>query len=60
LILNEWSYFERFSKPEYPFLTLERLGEFLLNKYLLPFEVASILLLVALVGSLVIAKRAVK
>lgn len=60
LILKEWSYFERLSKPDYPFLTLERLGELLLNKYLLPFEVASILLLVVLVGSLVIAKRAVK
>jgi len=60
LILTEWSYFERLSEPDYPFLTLDRLGELMLNKYLLPFEAASILLLVVLVGSLVIAKRAVK
>lgn len=44
----------------YPFLTMDAIGELLMNKYLLPFETASLLLLAVLIGSLVIAKRAVK
>ncbi len=44
---------------DYPATTINGLGELLLNKYLLPFEVASVLLLVVLVGSLVIARRSV-
>ena len=44
----------------YPATTLNGLGDLLLGKYLLPFEVASILLLTVLVGSLVIARRSVK
>jgi NADH-quinone oxidoreductase subunit J len=35
----------------------ERVGEVLFQKYMLPFEIASILLLVALVGAVVMAKK---
>ena len=44
----------------YPATTIKGLGDLLLNKYLLPFEVVSLLLLAVLVGSLVIARRSVK
>jgi NADH-quinone oxidoreductase subunit J len=37
--------------------TAPRIGELLLTQYLLPFEIASILLLVALVGAAMIARR---
>ncbi len=37
-----------------------RLGNIFLSRYLLPFEVASVLLLVAIVGALFIARREVK
>lgn len=40
--------------------TVHRLGDALLREYLLPFEVASVVLLMALVGAMVIARRAVK
>ncbi len=38
----------------------EKLGNIFLSRYLLPFEVASVLLLVAIVGALFIARREVK
>ena len=44
----------------YPVTTIKGLGDLLLGKYLMPFEIASILLLAVLVGSLVIARRSVK
>ena len=44
----------------YPATTISSLGDLLLGKYLLPFEIASILLLAVLIGSLVIARRSVK
>jgi NADH-quinone oxidoreductase subunit J len=37
--------------------TASKIGELLLTKYLLPFEIASIVLLVALIGSAMIARR---
>jgi len=40
--------------------TVARLGDALLREYLLPFEVASVVLLMALVGAMIIARRAVK
>lgn len=40
--------------------TVDRIGDSLLREYLLPFEVASVVLLMALVGAMVIARRAVK
>ncbi len=36
---------------------IHELGEALFTKYLLPFEVASLLLLVALIGTVYLAKR---
>jgi NAD(P)H-quinone oxidoreductase subunit 6 len=40
--------------------TVHRLGDALLREYLLPFEIASVVLLMSLVGAMVIARRAVK
>ncbi len=40
--------------------TVHRIGDALLREYLLPFEIASVILLMALVGAMVIARRAVK
>jgi NADH-quinone oxidoreductase subunit J len=40
--------------------TTTRLGEAFLREYLLPFELASIVLLMALVGAMVLSRRAVK
>jgi NADH-quinone oxidoreductase subunit J len=40
--------------------TTARLGDALLREYLLPFELASVVLLLALVGAVVIARRAAK
>ncbi|MDD2707013.1 MAG: NADH-quinone oxidoreductase subunit J [Verrucomicrobiae bacterium] len=37
--------------------TVESLGRLLFSKYLLPFEVASVLLLVAIVGAVVLARK---
>lgn len=39
---------------------IENLGKTLFNDFLLPFEVASILLLVAMVGSVLLGKKSVK
>jgi NADH:ubiquinone oxidoreductase subunit 6 (subunit J) len=43
--------------PEVGFGTPERIGELLLTRFLLPFEVASFLLLIAAVGAVVLARR---
>jgi NAD(P)H-quinone oxidoreductase subunit 6 len=40
--------------------TTARLGDAFLREYLLPFELASIVLLMALVGAMVLARRAVR
>ena len=40
--------------------TTARLGDALLREYLLPFELASVVLLLALIGAVVIARRAAK
>jgi NADH-quinone oxidoreductase subunit J len=37
--------------------TAPKIGELMLTKYLLPFEISSILLLVALIGAVMIARR---
>jgi NADH-quinone oxidoreductase subunit J len=39
---------------------IEKLGKTLFNEFLLPFEVASILLLVAMVGAVMLGKRSIK
>ena len=38
-------------------LSTERIGEHLFSDYLLPFEVASVLLLMAMIGAIVLARR---
>jgi NADH-quinone oxidoreductase subunit J len=45
--------------PQLPVVetTAPKIGELLLTKYLLPFEVASVILLVALIGAAMIARR---
>jgi NADH-quinone oxidoreductase subunit J len=40
--------------------TTARLGDAFLNEYLLPFELASLVLLMALVGAMVVARRAAR
>jgi NADH-quinone oxidoreductase subunit J len=37
--------------------TAQKIGELLLTQYLLPFEIASVILLVALIGAAMIARR---
>lgn len=44
-------------EPMNPETTISQIGELLLTKYLLPFEVASIVLLVAMVGAAFLARR---
>jgi NADH-quinone oxidoreductase subunit J len=58
-ISNKWVFPFR-ENPDYPYFTIKELGDLLLTKYLLPFEVVSILLLAVLIGSLVIANRSVR
>ncbi|WP_347487825.1 NADH-quinone oxidoreductase subunit J family protein [Desulfoscipio sp. XC116] len=41
---------------EVPANTVQAIGELLLSKYVIPFEVAALLLLVALIGAIVIAR----
>ena len=45
------------SEPEYMDTTVKGIGELLLTKYLLPFEIASIVLLVAIIGAAFLARR---
>jgi len=44
------------STPSRDFGTLKSLGVLLYSQYLLPFEVVSVLLLVAIIGAVVVAK----
>ena len=52
---TEWHAVERRAVP-----TTARLGHAFLSEYLLPFELASIVLLAALIGAVVLARRAVR
>ena len=54
-ITTEWPAVARAQTP-----ATARLGHAFLNAYLLPFELASIVLLAALVGAVVLARRAVR
>ncbi|MES1207646.1 MAG: NADH-quinone oxidoreductase subunit J [Pseudomonadota bacterium] len=53
-VTTDWPRTEAVAAP-----TTARLGDALLREYLLPFELASLVLLMALVGAMVIARRAV-
>ncbi|RMH42869.1 MAG: NADH-quinone oxidoreductase subunit J [Deltaproteobacteria bacterium] len=52
---TDWAVVEAVATP-----TTARLGDALLREYLLPFELISVVLLMALVGAMVIARRAAK
>ena len=52
---TQWAIGERVSNP-----STAKLGHAFLSEYLLPFEVASIVLLAAMIGAVVLARRAVK
>jgi NADH-quinone oxidoreductase subunit J len=52
---HEWAISVRPTNP-----STAKLGHAFLNEYLLPFEVASIVLLAAMIGSVVLARRAVR
>jgi len=54
-ITTHWPKTEAVAAP-----TTARLGDAFLKEYLLPFELASLVLLMALVGAMVIARRAAK
>ncbi len=51
---TDWNVTPNFTPPE---ATAARLGEMLLTSYVLPFEIASVVLLVALIGAAMIARR---
>jgi NADH-quinone oxidoreductase subunit J len=51
---TDWKVTPDFTPPE---ATAARLGEMLLTSYVLPFEIASVVLLVALIGAAMIARR---
>lgn len=51
---TEWKVNSDFVPPD---ATAPKLGEMLLTSYVLPFEIASVVLLVALLGSAMIARR---
>lgn len=55
LVRAPWSITEAVPAP-----TTARLGDALLREYLLPFELASVVLLMALVGAMTLARRAVR
>ncbi len=59
LILGLTTYpWEQLTKPVGP--TSAKIGEMFLTQYLLPFEVASVLLLAVLVGAIAVARKEVK
>ncbi|MGH2575299.1 MAG: NADH-quinone oxidoreductase subunit J family protein [Ignavibacteria bacterium] len=53
MISTKW----RQSEPINPDITITQIGELILTRYLLPFEIASIVLLVAMVGAAFLARR---
>ena len=57
LFRTDWPQSENLPAPQ---PTTEAIGDLLLGKYLLPFETASLMLLAALIGALLIVRRAVK
>ena len=61
-LVTSWIMIDAFSGKEITFerttgTTTESIGELIFSEYVLPFEVVSILLLAALVGAVVIARR---
>lgn len=50
----------RLSDSDYCASSIESIGILLYSRYLLPFELASILLIVAMIGAVVLAKRSIR
>lgn len=48
---------ENFSQAEFAFNSTESIGMLLMTKYLFPFEMISVVLIAALIGAVVIAKK---
>jgi NADH-quinone oxidoreductase subunit J len=59
IFLTPWPVMENASEKTLT-STIAPIGELLLTKYLLPFEIASLLLLIALIGAVVIARGETK
>lgn len=57
-ILAKSVWMQRLTQVHVP--TTEKIGNILLQKYLLPFEIVSLLLVLVLVGAVVLARREVK
>lgn len=51
---TDWKISSEYTPPD---ATASKLGEMLLTSYVLPFEIASVVLLVALIGAAMIARR---
>ena len=46
-----------FGEGSYDFSTTETIGKFMMTKYLYPFEMISVILIAALIGAIVVAKK---
>ena len=58
ILFAVWQYFSRLSSPPADFDAGPRaVGEILFRSYVLPFEVTSVLILVAVLGAVVLAKK---
>ncbi len=57
LLVSRGSFLSDTGKPMVQAVGVRQLGELLYQKYLVPFEVASIILLVGLVGAVMLAKK---
>lgn len=56
VITTRW----KINETQYGDTTIDQIGDLLLTKYLLPFEIASIILLVAIAGAAFLARRETK
>lgn len=56
-LITAFSKFTGILTPATEMTTTQNLGEVLFTKYLVPFEIASVLLLVAIVGAVVLVKK---
>jgi len=54
ILSNDWT---EIKTPATVETTAQQLGEMLLSEYVLPFEITSVVLMVALVGAVMIARR---
>jgi len=57
LFVNIFNYSQISQNPALEMTTTASLGELLFTKYIIPFELASVLLLAAIVGAVTLVKR---